>query len=80
MAGGPDAVAERAAEHLRAGEPVEALHLVDMALAADPENQSALRVRLGALEMLLDRSGDVNHYEVYWLRHRIRETSDQLRG
>jgi hypothetical protein len=29
---------------------------------------------------LVDRSGDVNYYEVYWLRHRIRETSAQLGG
>jgi len=35
------------------------------------------RGRLGALRMLLDRSNDENHYEMFWLRHRIGETEDQ---
>lgn len=78
MAGGADAVSERAAARLRAGEPVEALHLVDMALEAEPGNGSALRVRRDALTELLRRSGDLNHYEVHWLRHRIDETNRRL--
>lgn len=34
--------------------------------------------RLAALEALLLASGDVNHDEVYWLRHRIAGTREQL--
>jgi len=78
MAGGADAIAERAAAKVAEGRPVEALHLVDMALAADPDNAAALRVRLSALEELLERSGGINHYEVRWLEHRIGETRRQL--
>ncbi len=78
MAGGPLAISERAAIRLQAGEPVEALHLVDMALEADPENPSALHVRLAALYELLERGNDVNHYETHWLRHRIDQTRAQL--
>ena len=78
MAGGADAVAARARARVEAGEPVEALHLVDMALADDPDNRDALAARLAALELLLERSGDVNHSEVYWLRHRIGKTRAQL--
>jgi alkyl sulfatase BDS1-like metallo-beta-lactamase superfamily hydrolase len=78
MAGGAGAVAARARARVEAGEPVEALHLVDMALAADPGNRAALAARLAALELLLVRSGDVNHSEVYWLRHRIEATREEL--
>ncbi len=78
MAGGPDAVAERAARHLEQGRPVEALHLVDMALEASPRTRSALEVRLGALDRLLEAGDEVNHYETMWLKHRIRETRKAL--
>jgi hypothetical protein len=60
------------------GEPVEALHLVDMALTSDPENRAALRARLAALRVLLERSGGIDHHEVFWLRHRIAQTEERL--
>jgi len=78
MAGGATAIAARARARVEAGEPVESLHLVEMALAADPHNRAALEARLAALELLLVRSGDVNHSEVYWLRHRIEATRKEL--
>jgi alkyl sulfatase BDS1-like metallo-beta-lactamase superfamily hydrolase len=78
MAGGADAVAARARERVAAGEPVEALHLVDMALAADPGSRAALEARLAALEELLRRSGGENHSELLWLEHRIAATREQL--
>ena len=74
MAGGPAAVASRAADHLEKGEPVEALHLSDMVLNMEPDHDAALRVRLGALRALLEASGEVNHYETYWLKDRIEKT------
>ena len=78
MAGGADALAARAAARVEAGEPVEALHLVDMALASDPESRAALQARLAALRMLLEWSGGVNHHEVFWLRHSIEQTQERL--
>ena len=78
MAGGPDSVAERAAARLQAGEAVEALHLVDMVLEAAPQNVKALHVRLDTLRALLVRAAGFNHYETYWLRHRIDTTRSQL--
>ena len=80
LAGGADAVAGRAAARLAAGEPVAALHLVEVALAADRGHRAALEVRLGALEELQRRGGGVNHYETMWLRHRIERTRGQLGG
>jgi hypothetical protein len=57
---------------------VEALQLVEIALASDSKNHSALQARLDALEMLLDQSGGENHHEVLWLRNRIALTKELL--
>ena len=78
MAGGAVAVVARGRARLAAGQPVEALHFADMALNAEPASRRALELRLAVLEELLERSGDVNHYEVYWLRHRIAKTREAL--
>lgn len=78
LAGGPDGLARRAAAHVDAGRPVRALHLAEVALAADADHRAALEARLGALELLLERSGGVNLFEVRWLRHRIALTRRQL--
>ena len=78
LSGGPDVLARRAAEHVQAGRPVQALHLVEVALAADADHRPALEARLGALELLLERAAGVNFYEVRWLSHRIALTRQQL--
>ena len=78
LSGGPDVLAARAAGHVQAGRPVQALHLVEVALAADADHRAALEARLGALELLLERAAGVNFYEVRWLSHRIALTRQQL--
>jgi alkyl sulfatase BDS1-like metallo-beta-lactamase superfamily hydrolase len=78
MAGGADAVVARAGEHLAAGRPLEALHLTDMALAADASHRGALEARLAGLERLLESSGGENHSELLWLRHQIGATREEL--
>ena len=78
LSGGPGVLARRAAEHVQAGRPVQALHLVEVALAADAAHRPALQARLDALELLLERGAGVNFYEVRWLTHRIALTRRQL--
>ena len=78
LSGGPDVLARRADEHVQAGRAVEALHLVEVALAADASHRGALEARLGALQQLLERAAGVNFYEVRWLTHRIALTRQQL--
>lgn len=70
LAGGPDTISARAAVLLAEGQPVRALHLADMALAADAGHRGALEVRIAALEALRARS--VNSNERGWLDHGIR--------
>ena len=76
LAGGPDAVARRAAERLASGDAAEALRLTDVALVVDSSHRAALEVRLKALEFLRDRCRNSN--ERGWLDYSIDETQGKL--
>jgi glyoxylase-like metal-dependent hydrolase (beta-lactamase superfamily II) len=69
LAGGPDAVARAAAAKV-AQAPVEALHLAEAALAADPRHRGALEASLAAHRVLVAASD--NFWETRWLEDRIR--------
>jgi alkyl sulfatase BDS1-like metallo-beta-lactamase superfamily hydrolase len=72
LAGGTTALTERADTHLGQGRPLEALHLLDIALAHAPDDPAALRVKRLALESLLERSCRENFSEVQWLEQAIK--------
>jgi alkyl sulfatase BDS1-like metallo-beta-lactamase superfamily hydrolase len=76
LAGGADAVAKLAADKLESGDPRQALHLTDIALAADSTNARALQARLKALEALL--SATKNRMEMGWLTYGIRDAKRRL--
>jgi alkyl sulfatase BDS1-like metallo-beta-lactamase superfamily hydrolase len=78
LAGGTEVLTARATAHLDAGRPLEALHFVDMVLARSPDDAPALRMKLGALRVLLERSGRENFSEVRWLEAEIRDTEAAL--
>jgi alkyl sulfatase BDS1-like metallo-beta-lactamase superfamily hydrolase len=78
LAGGADRLAGRAQEKLDAGKPLEALHLIDVALGAEPGNVPALKVRKAASEALLRQSGGNNLSETMWLRSEIAECEKLL--
>lgn len=78
LIGGTGPLVERAEAHLTAGRPVEALHFAELVLAQDPADRAALTVRLGAHELLLERSGRENFSEVRWLEAEIRDIKEQL--
>ena len=71
LAGGADAIAARAAEKAGQGKPLEALHLVDVSLGAEPGNRASLTAKKDALEQLLKASGGTNLSEVMWLKAEI---------
>jgi len=75
-AGGPDPIAERARAREEAGEPLEAIHLAEIALAADPDHTVALEASLRAHERLLELS--VNFWETAWLRREIGFVRERL--
>lgn len=78
MAGGADAVAERARRRLDEAQPLEALHLAEMALDAEPDNRRAWEVILDATSEVLVRSGQDNFFEVLWLDSCIEEAKNRL--
>lgn len=69
LAGGAGPLAERAAARLGAGAPLEAIHLAEVALAAEPSHPGALRASLDAHRVLLAAS--TNFWESAWLRKEI---------
>jgi glyoxylase-like metal-dependent hydrolase (beta-lactamase superfamily II) len=71
LAGGTGPLTERAADHVAAGRPLQALHLTDVVLAHAPADPDALGVKHQALEQLLAASGRENHSEVQWLEQEI---------
>ncbi len=78
LIGGAEPLALKAGQYIKADKPLEAIHLADIALSADPANKSALNMRLRAHQMLLEKAGGVNLSETMWLRSEIREMEAKL--
>ena len=71
-------MAERAGAKLANDKPLEALHLTDVALGAESGNVAALKVKLAATQLLLERSGGQNLSETMWLRSEIAAIEQKL--
>ncbi len=80
LAGGATALAEKAKARVAAGENVEALHLTEIALAAEPSNRPALEASLAAYEALAIANAGVHFDELGWLEGRIIATKAALNG
>ena len=76
-AAGARALVAAASARLAAGEPVEALHLTDVVLAAAPDDADARRVAAEAHAALLARA--TNFWEKAWLRRRIEQLGGATR-
>jgi alkyl sulfatase BDS1-like metallo-beta-lactamase superfamily hydrolase len=71
LAGGTAPLVARARAYLKAGKAVHALHLIEMAQAAEPDSTAAREAEIAALEMLIDQ-GQGRHYdEIGWLEAQI---------
>jgi glyoxylase-like metal-dependent hydrolase (beta-lactamase superfamily II) len=71
LAGGAGRLAGRARDRLAAGEPVEAMHLLEIALEAEPDNAEVRAVARDVLQALLDRAAGINLSETMWLRSEL---------
>nr|MDJ0849859.1 alkyl sulfatase dimerization domain-containing protein [Myxococcota bacterium] len=78
LAGGPDALAKRAREKLEGGAPVEAIHLVEIALSAAPDHRASLELAIDAHERL--DAGSQNFWLSSWLRHQAEQLRGRLEG
>lgn len=75
LAGGVDCLAERARAFLSECRPLEALHLLDIAIAAAPNSRPAREARDAALRLLLDQTGGKNLWERMSIAAELRELS-----
>lgn len=71
LAGGADPLAQRARARLNAGDALQALHLLDIALSAAPAHAASLNVKKDALHAMLARAGGSNLSEIMWLKSEI---------
>jgi len=82
LAGGPARVVARAEQHFEAGQPLEALRLLDVAKSAGPEGPAALQLRLAIFQGMLDESLSThdNMSETGILRASVKRTREALEG
>jgi alkyl sulfatase BDS1-like metallo-beta-lactamase superfamily hydrolase len=67
LAGGADRLADRALAFVTDSKPLEALHLLDIALAAEPSSKRAREAKREALKLLLEQTGGKNLWERMWI-------------
>jgi glyoxylase-like metal-dependent hydrolase (beta-lactamase superfamily II) len=75
LAGGVDRLVEQARQRLAAGQPVEAMHLIEIALDAEPQDAAVRAVAREILTALIERGGGTNLSETMWLRSEIARLS-----
>ncbi len=69
LAGGADALSDRARQRLESEEPIAAVHLAEVALTAEPDHVGALSVMVSAHERLEAESG--NFWLTRWLQKEL---------
>ena len=72
LAGGADKLAERARVFVGDGKPLEALYMLEIALAATPDSVLGREVKREALQLLLQQTGGKNLWERLWLAAELR--------
>jgi alkyl sulfatase BDS1-like metallo-beta-lactamase superfamily hydrolase len=78
LVGGAAPLAGRARTFVEQGEPLKALHLVEIALAAEPADVDALTVRKAALEHLAAVAPGTNLSQTMWLKAEIADVDARL--
>lgn len=58
--------------------PLEALHMLDLALAAAPGSALAHEVKRAALELLLQQTGGKNLWERMWIAAELQALASQV--
>ncbi|RYH14063.1 MAG: MBL fold metallo-hydrolase [Alphaproteobacteria bacterium] len=73
MAGGGEAVAAQAEKFLAAGEVEKALHMIEVAVEAAPEDKRVRTIEARILVRMIDDTGGVGFDEIGWLESRLRD-------
>jgi glyoxylase-like metal-dependent hydrolase (beta-lactamase superfamily II) len=80
LAGGVDALTERARAHTAAGQPLQALHFTDIALGVDPDDRGAREAKISAMRALLSNWNGEAFDEARILELEIRRESSVLQA
>jgi alkyl sulfatase BDS1-like metallo-beta-lactamase superfamily hydrolase len=80
MAGGPLALAERARAHLDDNDPERALHLIEMAVEADPADPTVRQTALAIYDALADRTEGKVFDLLGWLEGQMMATQQALKS
>ena len=80
LAGGVGNIVTRAQRYIAAGEPLKAMHLIDIALAAEPDSATVLQAKIDAHQRQLDESGSETFSEIMWLKSEIKLAELKLAG
>jgi alkyl sulfatase BDS1-like metallo-beta-lactamase superfamily hydrolase len=75
LAGGVDAIRHRADELRRSGELEKALHMIEVAVAAAPDDRAVRETEGHILVDLINRTGGVGFDEIGWLEGKLREAA-----
>ena len=78
MAGGVDALIAQAQNHLDSGHTVQALHFIEIAIAAEPSNKSVRETEVSILEKLIEENGGLVFDELGWLENAIKEAREAI--
>ena len=76
LAGGAGPLARRAAAHLASGDIEKALHLIEIAVSADPADAAVRQTEAAIYEALMDRNGGRFMDELAWLEGRASEARE----
>lgn len=77
LAGGSGKIAARAAQYVSEGQPLHALHLIELTLPAAPSDPALLAVKIDAQEALLARH-DGNFHTTMWLEAEMADARERL--
>jgi len=80
MAGGAAALARRALAHLEAGKAEHALHLIEMAVVAEPENRAVRQAELAVYDRLMGLTEGRIFDLLGWLEGRVMAAKAVLNG
>lgn len=78
LSGGVNRLVERAAEFVRTGQPLQALHMLDIAFAVDPKDAKARHAKVEALNALLASGASKNFWERMLIAAELRELNEYM--
>lgn len=73
LCGSTHSVVTKAQSFIDNGQPLHALHLLDIVLAAEPDHSAARQTKQAALLLLLQQQGESNLWERMWIKTAIEE-------